>query len=137
MARHLADHLRVFLGFGHSDKKNVKDCLPTRNTSPDSLSPTLRLLSLEGRSGPGWGLGVEPMQSLLGTNTSLRPLLHSGCCLFFLTTWDRDISAIQDLPHELHPPRDVACLIGQTETEAWELPFQITLSYIQVLYPQS
>lgn len=50
-------------------------------------------------------------------------LFHSGRCLF-LTTWDRGISAIQDLPHELHSPRDVACLIGQTETEAWELPFQ-------------
>lgn len=33
---------------------------------------------------------VEPMQSLLGTNTSLQPLFYS----FFLTIWDRDISVI-------------------------------------------
>lgn len=68
----------------------------------------------------GWSL----CSPFWGSTPHCDPFSTLAAVSFFLTTWDRDISAIQDLPHELHPPRDVACLIGQTETEAWELPFQ-------------
>lgn len=133
--RHLADHLSVFLGFGRLDKKNVKDCLATRNTNRDGLSWTPGFLSLEGQSGPGWGFVVESMQSLLGTNTSLWHLFHSGCCLF--------LSNHLGPRHQCHlrtatrPPWGCRLFDWTEGDRGLGTTIPITLSYIQVLYPQS
>lgn len=56
---------------------------------------------------------------------------------FFLTTWDGDISAIQELPHELHPPWGCSLFDWTNGDRGLGTTIPITLSYIQVLYPQS